>query len=93
MVPLVRVLEAVPMAIPEWAKNTTLYFDPRAVWGLGIVYRGEISLIFSRDTQCTRDANSSYKKIHSPPANSPDRSRHDKDSRVFPCLLFQLTLC
>ena len=28
VVPLVRVLEAVPMAIPEWAKNTTLYFDP-----------------------------------------------------------------
>ena len=28
VVPLVRVLEAVPMAIPEWAKDTTLYFDP-----------------------------------------------------------------
>ena len=38
VVPLVRVLEAVPMAIPEWAKDTTLYFD-LAPYGLGIVYR------------------------------------------------------
>ena len=28
VVPLVRVLEAVPMAIPEWAIETPLYFDP-----------------------------------------------------------------
>jgi phage/plasmid replication protein, gene II/X family len=28
VVPLVRVLEAVPMAVPEWARNTNLFFDP-----------------------------------------------------------------
>jgi hypothetical protein len=30
VVKLYRVLEAVPMAIPDWARGTTLYFDPTA---------------------------------------------------------------
>lgn len=29
VVPLVRVLEAVPASIPEWAHGTSLYFEPR----------------------------------------------------------------
>lgn len=28
VVPLVRVLEAMPMQVPEWAIETPLYFDP-----------------------------------------------------------------
>lgn len=31
VVPLVRVLEAVPASIPDWAEDTPLYFQPRAV--------------------------------------------------------------
>lgn len=31
VVPLVRVLEAVPATIPEWATGTPLYFEPRRV--------------------------------------------------------------
>jgi II/X family phage/plasmid replication protein len=31
VVPLVRVLEAVPATIPDWARGTPLYFEPRRV--------------------------------------------------------------
>lgn len=31
VVPLVRVLEAVPAAVPEWAMGTPLYFEPRKI--------------------------------------------------------------
>lgn len=29
VIPLIRVLEAVPAAVPDWASGTTLYFEPR----------------------------------------------------------------
>lgn len=31
IVPLVRILEAVPVGVPEWAQGTPLYFEPRRV--------------------------------------------------------------
>ncbi len=31
VVPLVRVLEAVPVGVPDWAQGTPLYFEPRRV--------------------------------------------------------------
>jgi II/X family phage/plasmid replication protein len=31
VIPLVRVLEAVPARVPDWAEGTALYFEPRLV--------------------------------------------------------------
>jgi II/X family phage/plasmid replication protein len=34
VVPLVRVLEAVPVGVPDWAEGTDMYFEPRKHGGL-----------------------------------------------------------
>lgn len=31
VVPLFRVLEAVPVGVPDWAQGTALYFEPRRI--------------------------------------------------------------
>jgi len=37
VVPLIRVLEAVPVGVPEWAEGTSFYFEPRKLQGLKVV--------------------------------------------------------
>jgi II/X family phage/plasmid replication protein len=34
VVPLIRVLEAIPVGVPDWAEGTSLYFEPRKLQGL-----------------------------------------------------------
>ena len=34
VVPLIRVLEAIPAGVPDWAEGTNLYFEPRKLQGL-----------------------------------------------------------
>ena len=34
IVPLIRVLEAIPVGVPDWAEGTSLYFEPRKLQGL-----------------------------------------------------------
>jgi len=31
VVPLFKVLEAVPVGVPDWAEGTPLYFEPRRI--------------------------------------------------------------
>ena len=40
VVPLIRVLEAVPVGVPDWAEGTNMYFEPRKRFELKEVVSG-----------------------------------------------------
>ena len=42
VVPLIRVLEAVPVGVPDWAEGTNLFFEPRRRTDLKIVASNEL---------------------------------------------------